>query len=203
MNLPLYRGQNSVVKNAGKHVIKYPEKAAELGKAMVKYGAIDTLPNDGVKVALLNLYWEGVATRFIKESVTSADVLKVAKSGSLEKTIQVVKRGDGAVAWLEEGRLVSGNAAALGTVYDIGGSGWIHIKNNHFQYQGHYQFAEKFGAAFENEEKVKELIMNGAKNGQKIDTSGVYHYIEPNSDKSLELIIGDNGYVVSAYPLKG
>ena len=97
---------------------------------------------------------------------------------------------------------MNGNAASLGSVYDTGGSGWIHIKNNHILYQGHNQFAEFFGDAYKDENKVKELIENGAKYGQKIGSNGEYRYVESNSGKTLQLIIGDNGYIVTARPLK-
>jgi hypothetical protein len=190
---------NTVRKIAG----KYPSKLAELGKYMVKNKVFDIIPQESVRKTLIDLYWNGAANRLIKSDVSSSELIHIVdQNGNLAETLSVLKRSDGNVVWLEEGKLVSGNGASLGTIYDNGGSGWIHIKNNHYLFQGHNQFAEKFGNAFTNEDKVKELIMNGAMYGQKVDESGVYHYIEPNSGKTLELIIGKNGYVVSAYPLK-
>ncbi|MDI3506486.1 MAG: hypothetical protein PWQ69_466 [Methanomicrobiaceae archaeon] len=42
--------------------------------------------------------------------------------------------------------------------------------------------------------------MEGAKYGQKVSDTGTYHYVEPNYGKTLQLIIGSNGYLVTAYP---
>jgi len=189
--LPVFGDGEKVVKNAGKHLIKYPEKAAELGKAMVKYGAIDALPYDGVKVALLNLYWEGAATRFIKESVTSADVLKVAKSGSLEKTLNVIKHSDGTVVWLEKGTSTWG---------------WQHIFEGHLS-----DITNKFGS--KTEAQVQDMIYSTIKAPDRtiLNTGEEIQYIKKFIDKNGQLyefsvIVSDRtagigkGNVLTAYP---
>jgi len=198
--LPVFGDGEKVVKNSAKHVLKYPEKGAELGKNMAKYGALDAMPNEGVKVTLINLYWKDAGTQFIKEGVVVDDLIYVAKKGSLEKTLQVVKWSDGLVVWLEEGRLVSGKVDPW--VKDVGGSGWEHIRHNHCidTKPGGSDYEGKFGPEYADENKVRELISNGAKYGQKVDTD-IYHYVEPQSGKTLELIIGNNGYIVTAYPV--
>ncbi|MBN1432880.1 MAG: hypothetical protein JW931_08930 [Methanomicrobiaceae archaeon] len=143
----------------------------------------------------------------LKGKGISDDILEdiVKSNGDLSKTINAVRRADGMAAWLEEGRLVSGKTDPW--VRDIGGSGWIHIRHNHIitEESGKVenQFANRFGSLYLNEEMIKELIMDGAKYGQKVNDNGVYHYVVPETDgKILELIIGSNGFIVTAHPLK-
>jgi hypothetical protein len=56
-----------------------------------------------------------------------------------------------------------------------------------------------------DENKIKELIMKGAKDGQDISTplhKGLREYREPVTGNILHLVIGDNGYIVMAMPIK-
>lgn len=86
-------------------------------------------------------------------------------------------------------------------LYDVGGSGWVHIMHNHVNNPSGNQFLS-FGPEYEETEKIKDLIMETAKYGVKI-TGNVYHYVEQHSGKTLRLIIGSNGYIVTAHPYTG
>ena len=136
------------------------------------------------------------------DGITADDVLDLVgdetKKLTPTKILRVTKRGDGTAVWLEEG-LTEAEAIAL----NVKPSGWKHIREDHFpDLEAANQFAEVFGEEYRDENKIRELIMNGAKYGQKISDTGVYHYIEPSSGEILQLIIGSNGYIVTAYPFR-
>ncbi len=159
------------------------------------------------KVALLDEAFLGLGTRVVRaaDGVTADDVLDLVgdetKKLTPTKMMRVAKRADEGVIWLEEGKLGTAAGEVLGTVYDKGGSGWIHIQNNHIYYQGTNQFRDVFGPAYEDQDAIKNLILDGARYGQKINDIGVYHYVESTSGKTLRLIIGSNGYIVTAHPI--
>ncbi len=197
----------------GKHLaaLSVEEAAETSAKLVVRQTAIKAIRESGAseagKVALLDETFLGLGTRVVRaeDGVVADDVLNLVgdetKKLTPTKMMRVAKRVDGRVIWLEEGKLGTAAGEALGTVYDDGGSGWIHIQNNHIYYQGTNQFRDVFGPAYEDEDAIKNLILDGAKNGQKIDDNGVYHYVEPNSGETLRLIIGSNGYIVTAHPV--
>lgn len=87
--------------------------------------------------------------------------------------------------------------------YDEGGSGWSHIVHNHINVPSDTpsgnQFCQSFGLDYRNQEKIKSLIMEGARAGVEI-RKNVYHYVEPTSGKTLRLFIANNGYIVTAHP---
>ncbi len=183
---------------------KFPWKARELGVLLSKE-ILPLLP-DTLKLDIWDLLFDGAGRRLVGGEIEAGDVAKVIEQrGDLERTLSVIKRADGTVVWLEEGILKSAAGKVLGAEEDFGGSGWIHIQNNHIvrQINGvvRNQFAEKFGSAYESENAIRNLIQDGAKYGQKINDNGVYHYVEPTSGETLRLIIGSNGYIVTAHPL--
>jgi len=87
--------------------------------------------------------------------------------------------------------------------YDEGGSGWNHIVHNHVNVPSDTpsgnQFCQSFGLEYWKQEKIKSLIMEGARAGVEV-RKNVYHYVEPTSGKTLRLFIADNGYIVTAHP---
>lgn len=196
--VPLFGDGEKVAKNSAIVVLKYPAKAVDLFKGMVKYRMLDAVP-DAHLPGVINMYLPGITDRLIKDGVTGKDLLSIARKGKLEETLGVIKRSDGKVIWLEEGVTVA-EAAALGRK---GPTGWNHVKEKHFPNPQNNQFADAFGDTYQDENKIKELIETGAKNGQFLPTKGVYEYIEPVSGKKLHVAVGSNGYIVSAFPFKG
>ena len=197
----------------GKHLAALSaEEAAETsGKIVFRQTAVKAILESGEseagKVALLDEAFLGLGTRVVRaaDGVTADDVLDLVgdetKKLTPTKMMRVAKRADEGVIWLEEGKLGTAAGEVLGTVYDKGGSGWIHIQNNHIYYQGTNQFRDVFGPAYEDQDAIKNLILDGARYGQKINDIGVYHYVESTSGKTLRLIIGSNGYIVTAHPI--
>jgi hypothetical protein len=114
---------------------------------------------------LRKAHGDDAVNKFLKDGITENDLNVVAKSGNLLRTLGVVKRADGKVIWLEEGRLKSAAGKALGAEKDIGGTGWIHIQNNHVYLNGVNDFKKAFGAAYDDESLIKELILDCAKTG--------------------------------------
>jgi len=159
--------------------------------------------------AIRKAHGDEAIERLLKNGITE-DELKVVfhQRGNLARTLEVTKRSDGKVVWLEEGKLGCAEGKVLGTVRDIGGSGWMHIQNNHIVNKNANNelvndFAKVFGKTYRDESKITELIMEGAKCGQKVldpHKKGLYEYVEPSSGKTLHLVIGSNGYVVTAFP---
>jgi len=86
-------------------------------------------------------------------------------------------------------------------------SGWKHLKERRKIVQGEEnQFSKVFGDTYKDENKIKELIMIGAKDGQDISTplhKGLHEYIDPDTGNILHLVIGSNGYIVTAFPYTG
>ncbi len=87
--------------------------------------------------------------------------------------------------------------------YDEGGSGWSHIVHNHVNVPSDTpsgnQFYLYFNWQYKKQEKIKDLIMEGARDGIEV-RKNVYHYVEPTSGKTLRLFITDNGYIMTAHP---
>lgn len=129
--------------------------------------------------------------------------------GDLKKTINVVEKtedGGSVVRWLEDGKL--GSAAGKSTwIYDEGGKGWIHIRNNHIIHPSGNQFVQKFGSEFTDEEKIKDLILTSIKNGiseKKTDNLGRISYIyntEIQSGKYLRTVVNEAGEIITSYPI--
>jgi hypothetical protein len=61
-----------------------------------------------------------------------------------------------------------------------------------------------FGTEFADETKIQELILEGVKNGQElIIEDNIWRVYEvPNTGgKQLKTLIGNNGYIVTAFPV--
>ena len=145
----------------------------------------------------------GLGTRTVRDGVTADDVLDLVDDSTKKLTpteiLRVAKREDGKVVWLEEGTLKSATGEILGSVYDYGGSGWIHIQNNHIYYHGENQFAKAFGSVYEDQDLIKNLIQDCAKTGL-LDPEDPGTYWKKVNNRLLKVVVGSNGYIVTAYP---
>ncbi|WP_265581571.1 hypothetical protein [Methanofollis aquaemaris] len=83
-----------------------------------------------------------------------------------------------------------------------GGSGWIHIVYNHVNTPSGNQFYSAFGLDYVKQDKVRDLILNGAREGVEIEQT-VFQYREPVHGRTLRLYIAENGYLVTAHPETG
>ena len=196
--IPAYGDAAKVAAVVGKFVLKHPEL---LKPAMVLLVGVAPHVDEAAEWAnnFRKIHGDDAVNKFLIDGITEADLNVIAKSrGNLLKTLEVAKRADGKVVWLEEG-LTEAEAMARG----VRPSGWKHIREDHFpDLVAANQFADVFGGAYRDENKIRELIMDGAKYGQKVSDAGAYHYVEPNSGKILLLVIGSNGYLVTAYPFR-
>jgi hypothetical protein len=80
-----------------------------------------------------------------------------------------------------------------------GGSGWAHIVANYVDTPASDQFYSAFGLYHVHREKIKDLIMTGARDGVA-SGKNIYRYREPVSGRVLHLLVADSGYLVTAYP---
>ena len=193
--IPGYGDAAKVAAVVGKFVLKHPEL---LKPAMVLLVGVAPHVDEAAEWAsnFRKIHGDEAVNKFLKDGITESDLNVIAKNrGDLSKTLEVTKRADGKVVWLEEG-LTEAEAVALG----VRPSGWKHIKEKHILDPRGNQFVKFFGQEFGTDSAVKELIMEGAKYGQKVNEDGLFEYVEPNSGKILHLVIGDNGYIVSAFP---
>jgi hypothetical protein len=119
----------------------------------------------------------------------------------LERTIGAVKAtDDGRLMWLEEGKLISA-AGASTWVRDIGGSGWLHIYNNHYVKHDFDYYGPQYVG---NEQLVKALILDAARNGytyirykpNKTEIWRIYE-VPGSGGEYLSVLTGSNGYIVS------
>ena len=188
----------------GLFVRKYPGKSDDVAKILGKH----VLPHapEIVKVKVLDVIFDGAATRLIgKYETTVIDLLKVVeKNSDLGKTISVIKNKGGKVVWLEEG-LTEAEAVAL----KRNPSGWKHIFEDHIKSYDNIDgndFAKKFdptGLNYRNEESIQNLIREGVAKGTMDPSAGIYYYdVVPECDKVLRIVVGSNGYIVTAYPFE-
>jgi hypothetical protein len=200
--IPGYGDAAKVATVVGKFVLKHPEL---LKPAMVLLVGVAPHVDEAAEWAknFRTLYGDNAVNKFLKDGITEADLHVIAKNrGNLLKTLEVTKRADGKVVWLEEG-LTDAEAMARG----VKPSGWKHIKERRdIIVQGERnQFSDVFGAAYKDENKIKELIMKAAKDGEKVSNplkKGLHRYTDPDTGFFLYVAIGDNGYIVSARPGK-
>jgi hypothetical protein len=179
---------------------KFPWKARDLGILLSKE-IVPHIP-DTLKIQVWDVLFGGAGSRLVRGEIGAGDVAKVIEQGGdLERTLSVIKRADGKVFWLEEGKLGTAEGEILGTVYDSKGSGWIHIQNNHIYYKGINQFEGAFGYEYANQDRIKELIQDCAKTGLQ-DPMDPGAYWEKVNNRLLKVVVGSNGYVVTAYPPK-
>lgn len=147
----------------------------------------------------------GLGTRTVRDGVTADDVLDLVDDSTKKLTpteiLRVAKRDDGKVSWLEEGTLKSATGEILGSVYDYGGSGWIHIRNNHILYLGKNQFAEAFGSAYDDENRIRDLIIDCAKTGLQDPKDSVVYWERIDANHFMKVVLGSNGYLRTAHPV--
>jgi len=197
--IPLFGDGEKVGKNSVKVVIKYPAKAVELFKGLVKYGTLDVVPEAHLP-GIIDIYLPGIKDKLIKNGVTGKDLLYITKKGKLEEALGVIKRSDGKIIWLENGKL--GKVASNGK--DRGGLGWQHILFNHV-YHGKTaeHFATVLGSRYSSEEEVFQLIMDGAKYGTDGGSPGNLYriYNVPGTTKEIRIALKDDGSIITAYPV--
>ncbi len=195
--IPGYGDGAKVAVVVGKFVVKHPEL---LKPAMVLLVGITPYVDEAAEWAnnFRKIHGDEALDKFLKNGITAEDLRLISNSnGNLLKTLAVVKRSDGKAVWMEEG-LTKAEAKALNRAT----TGWKHIEEKHILDPEGNQFANVFGEVYRDESKIKDLIMEGAKESQKINDNGVYHYVEPNTGEILLLVIGNNGYIVTAYPFR-
>ena len=181
----------------GKFVVKHPEL---LKPAMVLL--VGVAPHAGEVTAwaknFRTLHGDDALNKFLKDGITETDLMAVSKKGNLLRTLGVIKRADGRVIWLEEGKLGTA-AGATSWVYDKeGGTGWVHIVNNHIINPSSGNQFLPLGEQYANTELVKELILDCAKTGLPDPKDSVVYWKKIN-DRYLKVVIGDNGNLRTAY----
>ncbi|WP_342679192.1 hypothetical protein [Methanofollis sp. UBA420] len=198
--IPGYGDAAKVAVVVGKFVVKHPEL---LKPAMVLMVGVAPHADKAAETinALRKAHGDEVIDRLLRDGITEDELKVVVRSnGDLVKTLAVVKRGDGKVVWLEEGRLKSAAGKVLGSEKDVGGTGWIHIQNNHVYLEGRNQFAEAFGSAYNDENLIKEFILDCAKTGTMDPKTPIRYWKKIDEDHYLLVVVGDNGYLRTAYP---
>ncbi|WP_292349949.1 PKD domain-containing protein [Methanoregula sp. PtaU1.Bin006] len=151
------------------------------------------------KVAMLDKAFDGAATRLSGQGVADDVIAAVYENnGNIVKTLKAGERsGTTKVFWLEEGKLGSAEGATT-WVRDNGGSGWAHIKNNHYDKD---DFKNAFGSSYESEESVQNLILDCTKNGINDPSDTVVYYKKITDTNVIKVVTGDNGYIRTSYPL--
>jgi len=198
--IPGYGDAAKVIAVVGKFTVKHPEL---LKPAMVLLVGVAPHVDEAAEAinVLRKTHGDDVIDRLLKDGITENELKVVERSkGNLLKTLSVVKRSDGKVIWLEEGRLKSAAGEVLGAKKDVGGTGWIHIQNNHVYLDNRNQFVEAFGSTYEDENLIKELILDCAKTGTVDPKSSIRYWKKINEEHYLLVVIGDNGYLRTAYP---
>lgn len=184
-------------------LVKYPLKLNDIQKVVVPL--LKYLPVNQAKKVILDVLFDNAATRLINKygEIIIADLIVVAeKNGNLAKTVGVVKNQEGKVYWLEEG-MTRAEARALGKKP----AGWKHIFEDHIKDYSNVelnQFAkafDRFGTNYRDAESVQNLIRTGISNGKLDVSNGVYYYdVISASDEVLKIVVGSNGYIVTAFP---
>jgi len=180
---------------------KFPWKARELGVLLSKE-LLGPLP-DTIKIQVWDLLFDGAGSRLVRGEIGAGDVAKVIEqNGNIERTLSVIKRTDGKVFWLEEGKLGTAEGATSWVYDEKGGSGWVHIVNNHINHPNGNQFEDAFGDAYKGDHNlIKDLIMDCAKTGL-LDPNNPGHYWKKIGDRYLIAVVGSNGYLVTSHPVK-
>ncbi|WP_214084342.1 PEGA domain-containing protein [Methanoculleus sp.] len=198
--IPAYGDAAKVAEVVGKFVLKHPEL---LKPAMVLLVGVAPHVDEAAEAinAIRKAHGDDVIDRLLINGITENELKVVVRSnGNLLRTLAVVKRGDGTVIWLEEGKLGTAAGKVLGAGRDVGGTGWIHIQNNHVYLNGVNDFKKAFGTAYDDESLIKELILDCAKTGTLDPRNPVAYWKKVDEGHLLLVVIGDNGYLRTAYP---
>ncbi len=159
------------------------------------------------KVPMLDKAFDGAATRLEGQGVADDVIVGVYEhNGDITRTLKAGERSDnGKVLWLEQGW----TAQEAQTAGRNSANGWNHIVEDHIR-NGDYSditkndFAGAFdptGTNYRDAESIQNLIMDCVKNG-KVNPANTQEYYKKVTDiKALLVIIGDNGYIRTAYPI--
>jgi hypothetical protein len=150
------------------------------------------------------------ASEVVDKLTTQADIAAVStivkKNGNVGQTIEVARRSDdSSVLWLEQG-MTKTEANAFGKT----ATGWKHIEEDHIKDLAYTDISKnEFAAAFDptgtnyrDTQSIQNLIIDCAKNGKPDPKNPIVYYKKVTSDKAIMVIIGSNGYIRSAYPIK-
>lgn len=158
------------------------------------------------KVPMLDKAFDGAATRLEGQGVADNVIAGVYEhNGDISRTLKAGERTDnGKILWLEQG-WTEQEAQTAGR---NSATGWNHIVEDHIK-DGDYadptknQFAGAFdptGTNYRDAESIQNLILDCAKNG-KVNPSNTEEYYKKVTDtKAILVIIGNNGYIRTAYP---
>ena len=197
--IPAYGDAAKVAEVVGKFVLKHPEL---LKPAMVLLVGVAPYTDEAAEAinAIRKAHGDDVIDRLLINGITEDELKVVVRSnGNLLRTMTVVKRADGKVIWLEEGKLGTA-AGATSWVYDKeGGTGWVHIVNNHIDHPLGNQFLP-LGPQYADRNLIKELILDCAKTGLQDPRNPVAYWKKIDEEHFLLVVIGDNGYLRTAYP---
>lgn len=143
------------------------------------------------------------ALRHFKASqlgISTTDIARIAeKNGDVRRTIRATKTSDESVVWLEKGRLSEDTRRASDYVYDEGGSGWAHIRNNHVDKPSGNDFI-KFGDEYREPENIKDLIITAVEEGRRVERGDATWYVHRTDEGPVSVLVGNNGYIVTARP---
>jgi len=190
--VPLLGDSEKSLNAARKVVTKYPGKAVELGVYISKQ-ILPYVPDEVVKLDIWDWCFNGAGRRLVQGDVTADNVLTVInRGGKLDETLNVIKRSDGTVVWLQEGKSTWG---------------WQHIKDGHLT-----DFKNKFGDAT-TEAGVQEMIFTTIKSPDQVIRypENKIEYIKTFTDKNGEpcqimTVVSDRvngigkGNIVTAHP---
>jgi hypothetical protein len=189
-----------------KNVAKNPQKVdsgQEIMSHLWKQGIYHTELPAIEKAAMLDKAFDGAATRLSGQGVADDVIAGVyERGGNIGKTLHIVESESSGVQhiWLEQGRLVRIDSKGK----DVGGYGWEHIMHNHMYYGlPREHFDTVLGAAYANENAVKQLIYDGAKYGTQMGKPGYLYkiYDVPGTTRQIRIGLYDNGKIKTAYPV--
>ncbi|MDD3071962.1 MAG: hypothetical protein PHX88_12305, partial [Methanoculleus horonobensis] len=196
--IPGYGDAAKVAAVVGKFVVKHP---ALLKPAMVLLVGVAPHVDEGAEILnnLRKAHGDEVIDRLLINGITEDELKVVVRSnGNLLRALAVVKRADGKVIWLEEGKLGAA-AGATSWVDDKGGTGWVHIVNNHIDHPYGNQFVS-LGPQYADKNLIKELILDCAKTGLQDPRNPVAYWKKIDETHFVQVVIGSNGYLRTAYP---
>lgn len=159
------------------------------------------------KVAMLDKAFDGAATRLSVQGVADDVIAGIYENnGNIVRTLKATKSETGTVRtiWLEEGKLGSAEGSTTWIRDAEGGSGWVHIRNNHVVNPGGNEFS-RYGTKYTDtdpnyEENIRVLIMDAARDGIEFhQPKAIWRtYTVPDSGgRILKVLTGDNGYIVT------
>lgn len=121
-----------------------------------------------------------------------------------DTVIGAAMRDGEVVAWLEEGKTGPSAQAARSSGNWIRddyerGAGWAHIYNNHVDTPEGNHFVGVFGPAYEDPINIQTLILEAANKAPYVPGEE-FNGLVSIAGHEMRLSIGDNGFIVTAYP---